>query len=215
MKPKTKNKKAKQNQSGRASPNLSSEGGFTLIEMIVAVGLFAVVMVICVSTLFALVNANRKAQALQSVMNNLDIALDGMARAIREGSHYHCGSAGDPTATRDCAAGDTLFQFERYGGNPSISTDQWYYVYDSDGSVCGSKRICKSEQGGAIGTFYPLTSPEITIDSVTFYTIGTTRTDTVQPKVVIVVKGTAAAANAKTRSTFHIQAAATQRLIDL
>jgi prepilin-type N-terminal cleavage/methylation domain-containing protein len=186
----------------------ASEGGFTLVEMIVAVGLFAVVMVICVTTLFALVNANRKAQALQSVMNNLNISLDSMARTIRMGSAYHCGSSAPYTGTRDCAAGDTNFVFERYGGNTSIFTDQWFYRYNST-----NKQIEKSEDGGT--TFYPITAPEVTIDDMTFYTIGTTRSDTVQPKVVIVIKGTAAANNAKTKSSFHIQAAATQRLIDL
>jgi len=66
--------------------------GFTLIEMIVAVGLFSIVMLVSISALLSLVDANRKAQALQSVMNNLNIAVDGMVREIREGSNYRCGS---------------------------------------------------------------------------------------------------------------------------
>ena len=189
-------------------PTHTDSRGFTLIEMIVAVGLFAVVMVICVSTLFALVNANRKAQALQSVMNNLNITLDGMARAIREGSTYNCGSSAPFTGTRDCPNGDIEFNFEHYGGDTSNFNDQWFYRFDAV-----LHQIQKSEDGGV--TFFPVTSPEITVDDVKFFVVGTTRGDTVQPKVVIVVKGTAAANNAKTKSTFHIQAAATQRLIDL
>ena len=48
-----------------AAPTANS--GFTLVEMIVAVALFAVVMLISVAALLSLVDANRKAQALQSV----------------------------------------------------------------------------------------------------------------------------------------------------
>src|SRR3989344_8697452 len=59
-------------------PATSSLRGFTLVEMIVAIALFSIVMVVSVGALLALVTANRKAQALQSVMNNLNIALDGM-----------------------------------------------------------------------------------------------------------------------------------------
>jgi prepilin-type N-terminal cleavage/methylation domain-containing protein len=199
------------NKQTKKNKNAVSERGFTLIEMIVAVGLFAVVMVICVSTLFALVNANRKAQALQSVMNNLDISLDGMARSIREGSIYHCGgSSPQPYESRqDCLSGDNIFVFLPYGHDSSDPTHWWAYKFDNV-----NHQVVKSENG-ATGTYFPITAPEVTIDDMKFYVVGTTRDDTTQPKVVIVVKGTAAASNAKTRSSFHIQAAATQRLIDL
>jgi len=50
---------------------------------------------------------------------------------------------------------------------------------------------------------------------MSFYVVGTTAGDTTQPKVVITIKGTAGAAKAKTRSSFSIQATATQRLLDL
>ena len=73
-------------QSNRLKRRLAADSGFTLVEMIVAVALFAVVMLISVAALLALVDANRKAQALQSVMNNLNIALDGMVRSVRMGS---------------------------------------------------------------------------------------------------------------------------------
>src|SRR5882672_10508798 len=62
--------------------------GFTLVEMIVAVALFAIVMLVCVGALLALVGANKKVHALQSVMNNLNVTLDGMVRQIRMGSNY-------------------------------------------------------------------------------------------------------------------------------
>src|SRR3989338_5238251 len=78
--------------------------GFTLVEMIVAIGLFSVVMVVCVGALLSLVNANRKAQALQSVMNNLNIALDGMARSVRMGNTYDgsTGCVGNTGGANDC-----------------------------------------------------------------------------------------------------------------
>ena len=53
-----------------------ANAGFTLIEMIVAIALFAVVMLVSVSTLLSLVAASRKVQALELVMNNLNITLD-------------------------------------------------------------------------------------------------------------------------------------------
>lgn len=189
-----------------------AEAGFTLVEMIVAVALFAIVMLVCVGALLALVNANRKAQALQSVMNNLNIALDGMVRSVRMGSTYHCGIGGAfaPLSPTDCGSGDSAFAFEPYG---NLSSDPpWVYVFDRTGSYCGEARLCKSLDGGV--NFIAISAPEVSIDDLQFYVVGTTAGDTTQPKVVIVIKGTAGLKQSN-RTTFHIEATAVQRVLDL
>ena len=191
----------------------NDEKGFTLIEMVVSVALFAIVMMVCVDVLLSLVNANRKAQALQSVMDNLNISLDGMVRAIREGNNFHCGT-GLNTIPQDCPSGDRLFAFEPVGN--TASNPPWVYTYDIDGTVCGAKRICKSENGQ---TSIAITAPEVSIDDMEFFVVGTAHggspTDTVQPKVIIIIKGSAGALGSKARTTFHIQATAVQRVLDL
>jgi len=125
------------------------ERGFTLVEMIVAVALFSVVMLVSVGTLLALVGANRKAQALQSVMSNLNIALDSMVRSIRMGSVYHCGG-GNYTVPADCANGGTTFAFKPFGVSSAPT------VYRFNGT-----RIERSENGGS---FIGITAPEVSID---------------------------------------------------
>jgi prepilin-type N-terminal cleavage/methylation domain-containing protein len=182
----------------------SRESGFTLVEMIVAVGLFGVVMVVSVTALVALVDANRKAQALQSVINNLNIAIDGMSRSIREGSNYRC----DAPAGGDCTGTPgTALYFESFGGNRSDANDDWVYRFYNG-------RIYKSENGSISGEV-PITAPEVTIDSMVFYVIGTSRSDTIQPKVMIVIKGTAGADKINVRTTFHVQSTAVQRILDI
>ncbi len=188
--------------------------GFTLVELIVATALFSVVMLVSVGALLSLVGANHKVQSLQSVMDNLNISLDGMERAIRMGSNFHCGSSNyqttqDCSSSSDAAANHYVFAFEPYGNTPS---DQpWIYSYDPV-----TKRLYKSENGAAP---IAITAPEVSIDSLQFYVVGSDRgctvmpCDTVQPKVVIVVKGTAGADKAKT--SFHVQVTAVQRLLDL
>ncbi len=186
------------------------ERGFTLVEMIVAVGLFAVVMMVCVGALLSLVHANRKAQALQSVMNNLNIALDGMVRAIRMGTNYDgssaCSGAVDPNAPHDCPSGGEEVTFEPF--NTPTGSVTYRYVHDAN----GVGRIERSEgEGSAIA----ITAPEVSIDEMLFYVVGTNRRDNTQPKVVIVVSGSAGVQGSPTRTTFHIQATAVQRVLDL
>lgn len=198
-----------------------SARGFTLVEMIVAVGLFSIVMLISVGALMSLVTANRKAQALQSVMNNLNVAVDGMVRAVRVGTVYHCGE-GNYTIPADCSGGDTTFAFEPYHAAGAATVPPWLYWFQVDtinGQPVG--RIYKSEDGTKTSGV-PITAPEVSINAAKFYVIGscsahgtTCTPDQLQPKVLIVIQGTAGAGNVKTVTTFHLQATAVQRILDL
>ena len=192
---------------------LGTSKGFTLIEMIVSVALFAIVMLIAGATLLSLVYANRKAEALQSVINNLNVSLDGMVRSIREGQNYRCG--GESSAYGDCTAGGSIIYFTPFGSTPDDqSSNDWAYAFDSTGSYCGKDRICESEYGGS---WVPITSPEVQIQSLIFYVVGTNPASnggTQQPKVIFTIKGQAGA-QVKTVSTFDIQATAVQRVLNL
>ncbi len=186
---------------------LTANSGFTLIEMIVAVGLFAVVMVICVGALLSLVHANRKAQALQSVMNNLNIALDGMVRSVRMGNDYNGSSVGCAAPDgNDCPTGSTRLVFHPYCDTDTCNPSDTRAYYFEGGSI---KRSINGSEGVAI------TAPEVSIDEMLFHVVGSDRTDARQPKVVIVVKGSAGASGTAARTTFHIQATAVQRVLDL
>lgn len=169
--------------------------GFTLVEIIVAVGLFSVVMLIAVGTLLSLVDANKKAQALKSVMNNLNFALESMSREIRTGTGYDCGTSGGLV---DCVNGDTQFAF--------TSSDGEAVIYRLSGS-----RIEKSIDGGS---FLAITSPEVQIDALKFYVTGASTADTLQPQVTMTISGVAGATE-KVQTEFDLQATVAQRLLDI
>ncbi len=184
--------------------------GFTLVEMIVSVGLFTVVMVISLAALLSLVDANRKARAIESVMNNLNIALDGMVRNVRMGSDYHCGG-GTLMDPQDCAGTPgTSIAFLRFGGTEGNPDDYLVYSYDA-----GTKRL--ERQQGINAAAFAVTAPEIEIDDLRFYVVGSQPGggDTDQPKIVIVMKGTVGSDRVRTRTTFSIQATAVQRVLDI
>ena len=70
------------------------QSGFTLLEMFCPPSLFfIVVMLIAVGSLLSIIDASRKAQAQKEVLNNLNFAIEGLARTARVGSTYHCVSA--------------------------------------------------------------------------------------------------------------------------
>ncbi|MDB5187704.1 MAG: hypothetical protein JWO50_224 [Candidatus Kaiserbacteria bacterium] len=185
--------------------------GFTLVEILVSLSLLSVVVLVCVGALLALVGADKKAQSIQAVMNDLNITIDSMARNMREGTGYDCG--GTALTVADCSNGDTIISFVPYGADPTLQNKRWVYQYIPVSGATGGY-INRSKDGGA--TFVRLTSPDVTLTGVIFYVIGTNTTDNVQPRITIVLKGTGGAgSDARTSSTFHVEAGAVQRELDL
>lgn len=187
--------------------------GFTLIEMMVAVSIFAMVMMIGVGALLSLVEANRRAQAINSVMNNLNAALESMTRSTRVGTTYYCQSSSVPPAKgtlsqpRGCTAG-ALLAFESARGDHDDINDQ--IVYRLNGT-----QIERSLDSG--DTWVALTAPEVTIETLQFYVVGAESLsdagDRIQPRVLMRIKGSAPIPGGTTR--FNVQASVVQRILDI
>ena len=193
----TKIKKQKKNQifgfwNLKFGVSTNMKQGFTLVEMIVAIFIFSVVMVIATGSLVSILEANRKAQAVKSVMNNLTFSLESMTRTIRVGTDYDC-------SVSNCAI----------NGSPSmmfVDTNGREIEYNFNEN---EHRIERSIDGGP---FHPLTAPEVTISSLTFYVDGVGSNDDQQPRGLIVVKGIAGTTKAQTN--FNLQTLVSQRTLD-
>ena len=173
----------------------SRKKGFTLVEMIVAVGLFTIVTLVVIGALLSIVDANRKAKSLQSVMNNLNFALESMVRTIRTGSDYQCLGVNYP----NCSGGTEL-QFTDSEGR------QITYRYSFNNRI--ERRVGSSSQ------FIAITAPEVTINDFKFYVIGANSSDTIQPYVLMTISGQAKVGT-RAASDFHVQATASQRILDI
>ncbi len=176
--------------------------GFTLIELMVSVAIFAVIMTISLGAMLSITTAQRKAETLKSVIDNLHFALDGMSRSIRTGYNYNCGSA----SGGDCTSGGTAFYFTDAQGRSVI------YCRGS-GTTCSASgtEILQSIDGSA---FSPLTASEAKIGNLSFYLVGSARGNAVQPRVTITASSTVQVSSTQT-SSFNMQTTVTQRLYDL
>jgi prepilin-type N-terminal cleavage/methylation domain-containing protein len=200
------------------SENLQQEiKGFTLIEMMVAVTIFSIVMLVAVGALVTIVDTHRKARTLEAVINNLNFAVESMTRTARVGYNYYCNlPPGDPNpppappgqidVPQDCSGGRIL-AFEEHDGDPDDVGDQ--IVYRLNGT-----KIELSTEGGANGTFVDLTSEQVTVEEFRIFVSGSERTDEVQPKIHIIIRGRALL-EGQAESTFDIQTTVTQRILDI
>ena len=165
--------------------------GFTLVEMIVSVSIFTVVTFVAVGALLAITDANRKANAIRTTMDNLNFSMESMARNFRTGSDYSCGGAGN------CCTGGGSVTFNDQDG--VVVT----YRYDA------LLRGIIVERGGVP---LSMTSPEINVDALTFYVTGT-GADGQQPRIVISIKGTAGKIE-KLKTSFNVQTTVSQRKVE-
>ena len=184
--------------------------GFTLVEVLVSTAIFSIVMVVALGALLSLSESDRRAETFSTAMNNVSFALESMTRTIRTGATYHCGAAAPLTSPSDCAAtpGDT-FAFKDANGVTTV------YRWSTAGQ-CGTvsnRCIMRSTDGGT--TYMTLTAPDVSIDNLGFYVVGSTSgsPDNTQPRVTVVLVGHVAS-SAKTQTNFNIQTTVTQRLYD-
>lgn len=159
--------------------------GFTLVEMIVSLGLFTVILFISMQALLSMVDANHKAQSLRAAMDNLNLSLEETARNITQGNAYRCDTSSAP-----CEG--TVLRLKSYTG------DQLVYKLEAE-------TLKKSVDGGA--SFTIVTAPSITINYLNF---NVTNNGEEPPRVIISIQGTAGTQQGVI-SSFNIQTTAVQR----
>ncbi len=161
--------------------------GFTLVELIVSVGLFALIMTLVAGAYLIMIGINRQVQASATGINNLSFALEDMTRSIRTGTGYS-------------GAEGSTFSFTNANGQP--------VTYSIAGSAIQETKS---------GVTSVLNDLSVTVTSLMFYPVGTDNIslgDYQQARVTIIVSGTVSSGPGKTES-FTIQTGATMRGSDI
>jgi prepilin-type N-terminal cleavage/methylation domain-containing protein len=159
--------------------------GFTLLEMIVSLGIFSLVAVIAVGSLVRITGLNRRAQSLQSAMDNVSFALESMTRNMRYGSGFQCTQEStfskNSTKATACTHGASnkgiLFTSTKTDTNGCPLIHAYWFDKKTDGGGNFIWSIKKSEQttcGGAIGSDTAVSivdEKNVTLNNVEFYVL--------------------------------------------
>lgn len=207
------------------------QSGFSLIEMIVSLGVFSLVVTIAVGALLMLVATNQQLQGEQSVMTNLSFTLDSMTREIRTGTNYYCATGGSTsgvfgpstdldtflgTNTQDCTTGtgNARFQglaFIEAGDSITQSDDRILYYFDST-----TNEIYRRVGGQAPES---IVSSGIVIKKLEFFVSGSKPLRAggggVQDQASVTIFIEAAEKNDVTSKSYYVQTTVTQRILDL
>jgi prepilin-type N-terminal cleavage/methylation domain-containing protein len=179
--------------------------GFTLIEMIVSVGLFTIVLFIASSSFLSVVNADRKSRATRLAMDNLTVAMEDMTRRMKTGYSYMCegGVASATSDVSDCTSPKDSIAFTDQDGNRVAYRLHNNRIY----------RGIKNSAGVLVSSNIPVTAPEITIEALSFDVHGSAPLDNVQPYVQIFINGKTD--GGVIDSSFKLQTMVTQRVYDI
>ncbi len=170
--------------------------GFTLVELLVSIALFSVVVLIVAGAISSIINVNKKAQTITSVVNNLNFTLESMTRAIKTGTDLQIGDLGfSGTCANSVTVTDAQGRSVTYSHLPPSA--------DEDGSIA----VAVSTVGG--GTPSPLTAPEINVADLRFCDLAGE-----QPGVIFTVDGSMELVGGIS-SDFHVQSSVAQRALRL
>ncbi len=178
--------------------------GFTLIEVMVAVSIFAVITTVGIGSLLSVNSAYKTSRAQRTAVDSLNFVLDSMAREIRTGYAYACEFVPGPSA--DCytlGGGSSVFSF--------IDQDGASVTYSLNGNRIYRSIATQTSQENDFLT----NTDVIDITSLLFHMKGSTNggQDDVQPMVVISLHGDAQYAGKVI--PIDLQTSITQRLLDI
>jgi hypothetical protein len=191
----------------------------------ISIGLFTVIMTIGISAILAVNNTSKKTQAMRAIIDNMSFVMEDMARSMRLGDYFVCVPAGAPTLgdvwdgttqrtadaplNSDCKS----ISFEPYWDfQPSNYENQVAY-YINNGAVW---KKSDTETSFLSQDMVPITPAEIYIDENKsgFTVTGSSRADTKQPLITIVLSGTITLPGGGT-TDFNMETTVSQRSLDV
>lgn len=136
---------------------MKQQKGFTLIEMIVAVGLFAIVSVI-ISQLFITFNRTQRRSGINAeLQSDARVVMSQITERIRSGMIDYTAYGGTIVSPTE-----SLHIIDENGALVTIEKTTGASCPDTDSSPC----LTISEDGG---TAFPMSSKEFTVDTIQFY----------------------------------------------
>lgn len=197
--------------------------GFTLVELIVVLGLFSSIATLSLGSLFNAQTINSRLQETQAILDNINLSVQTLTRDLRFGTEFYCGTslpAVIPTVRRSCSSisteGGSVLIFK--SSDSVLDIDRVAY-YVSNGT------LYKDEYINGATTTLQMTSNEVAIDTLHFYVEGAQSSDGAndylnasdfdQPLITLLISGsTKSSHKSVTPVTFSIQTSISANEVD-
>lgn len=173
--------------------------GFTLIEIIVSVGLFSVVMLVSTAAYLTIITLDKEARATNELVVNLSFAVDSISRNIRTGKNYSCAGVGNGTCSQFSFTDSQEQQVTYLMKGTTVAQ----CVFPKDDTTACNSSLAVS-----------LTDPRITVTTLIFNVRGVGLSDSREPQTTMSIRGTMPSARGRSVQ-FTLQTSATQRYLEI
>ena len=174
---------------------MSRYRGFTLIELIISVGLFAIISTLAAGGYLITIAAARHAEVETAAVDNLSFAFETMMRIVRTGSGYLCNGSTNP-----CNPGST-FTVTGADGNT--------YVFAASGGAITEQITAPP---ASVQPATAITDPAVAVSAFNIYMIGAGASDG-QTHVTFVITGIINNVDIGKQIPFTLETGATTRTI--
>ena len=200
----------------------TSQPGFSLVEIIVVLGLFSSISTLVLGSLFNAQAVNARLQETQSILDNVNLSTQIITRDIRFGSDFYCATTLPsviPLVRKNCplgGTGGTILIFK-----PSDAAN----VLDRVVYSISNGILYKNEYRAGSLEVLQMTANDVVIESMTYYVDGANTSngsndegglsDYKQPLITLLISGRSiSASSARTPVTFNIQTSVSARELD-
>lgn len=203
-----------------------NQTGFSLIEVLVSLALFAIVVTMSVGTMIILIDANAKAQVTQSIVSNASFALDSMARDIRTGSNYRCLNDStdgalqmnnDAATPNSCVNGGSAFAFTESGGSltDGLNSNRIGFRYNPDSHGAGIGAIERKLSTNINEDWEAITADNVNITNFSFTVHHTDNSSTDNRSPLVTIEITGEGVDDPQNTQFSLRTTVTQRALDI
>lgn len=184
--------------------------GFTLLEMIISIGLFSVLVIASIGITLGVSNAQLKVASLQVIQDNIRFSIELITKELRTGTNYQLAVLGCPGII-----GSGL----RFTGvNQRVLQERYYYHADTngDGVADAIMRVAMTSSGSIdCGQARQFTAEEIIVEQFIIQLQGAAKgVSDGQPRVTMTLKVKAKEPRFGAETAMTLQTTVTQRVRD-
>lgn len=178
--------------------------GFTLLEMIISIGIFSVLVVAAIGVTLGISDAQIKAQNIQSILDNIRFSLELITKEMRTGSGY--------ALTTKCAPSGSEISFVTSTGQERV-----YFLDASAGIIRRAQTAITGADCSDPSRVKPFTSEQVTVERLNFSELHGQAPGPIdgQPRTTITLTVTSRSPKLHLQSSMNLQTTVVQRLRDL
>lgn len=150
------------------------QGGFTLVEMMVAIAVFSIIIGAVTGIFIAGTRQQTFALKLQDLWNQTSFALEYMSRALR---------MAEKESGQGCLSQGPGFNYEVTRGGAGLKFINTLENNDCQEFFLETGQLKHFKQGS--GLTLPLTSDKLSIGALRFNLVGESQSDEIQPRVTL------------------------------